>query len=141
MALTCFVEVEENMALKIYPYVLFFTSLFLIFTFIIYAILPEMRNVHGVTVMCLVVSMTVMYIGLGIIQLGSDMDTWLCVTIGDNYTIFKKCIFFTFFYYYKHYKASVVHFAFLSTFTWLKVMFRHLLDLPVYLTKYNYIFT
>ena len=86
MALTCFAPMEEDVALKIYPYILFFTSLFLILTFVVYTILPEIRNIHGVTVMCLVASMTTMYIGLGIIQLVSkDMDGWLCVTIGETY--------------------------------------------------------
>jgi len=88
VALICFPDVEtENdfeLALEIYPYAMLLASLFLISTFIVYALLHEIRNVHGVNVMCLLVSMTIMYIGLGIIQLLSkDMGYWLCVTLGD----------------------------------------------------------
>lgn len=55
MALRCFPKIYErnlvvdpvNMTEPIYPYILFVSSLFLIVTFIVYAILPEMRNTHG----------------------------------------------------------------------------------------------
>jgi len=94
VALICFPDVKtENdfeLALKIYPYAMLMASLFLISTFVVYAMLHEIRNIHGVNVMCLMVSMTVMYIGLGIIQLLSkDMENWFCVTIGN----YIACIF------------------------------------------------
>ena len=92
MALTCFPKPPEPptrdiiIALQIYPYVLLFSSIFLIATFTVYCILPEMRsNVHGVSVMCLVASLTSFYIGMAIIQLhNKDPVRWFCVGIGMN---------------------------------------------------------
>ncbi len=51
-ALMCFPpqaeESEENSVIQsIYPYFLFASSLFLIATFVVHALLPELRNTHG----------------------------------------------------------------------------------------------
>lgn len=103
-ALMCFPPQPEESAdnqlvLKVFPYFLFVSSLFLIATFVVYAMIPEIRNIHGVTIMCHVASLAVMYIGLCVIQLGSEMPDGACVGL-----------------------AVIVHFTFLSTFTWLNVM-------------------
>ncbi|XP_057366331.1 LOW QUALITY PROTEIN: G-protein coupled receptor Mth2-like [Daphnia carinata] len=103
-ALMCFPPQPEESAdnqlvFKVFPYLLLVSSLFLVATFVVYAIIPEIRNIHGVTIMCHVASLAVMYIGLCVIQLGSEMPDGACVGL-----------------------AVVVHFAFLSTFTWLNVM-------------------
>ena len=97
-ALTCFPpqpgeSIDDQWALTIYPYFLFISSLFLVATFVVYAILPEIRNMHGVTIMCHVASLAVMYMGMGIIQLCSYMPHGLCITMGqsdDDFHLKKK---------------------------------------------------
>ena len=42
---------DQKILLKVYPFFMFLSALFLIATFIVYAILPEIRNLHGVCVM------------------------------------------------------------------------------------------
>ena len=76
---------------KAIPYLLFFSSIFLIATLVVYSLLPELRNVHGVSIMCQVASMAVMYIGLGIIQLTANMSTGACIFLGitNNWVVFK----------------------------------------------------
>ena len=86
MALTCFLPEptlteDKQLAITIYPFLLFISSLFLIATFVVYAILPGMRNIHGVTVMSFVASLTCMYVGIGIIQLWIKSG-WFCIGIG-----------------------------------------------------------
>lgn len=87
-ALSCFPDPdklsndEHELVLSIYPYFLLISSFFLIVTFVIYALLPELQNVHGLTVMCYVASMAVLYVGLGIIMLYTDMGHFLCVGLG-----------------------------------------------------------
>lgn len=90
MALTCFGKQPDplpddvKVALQIYPYILLISSLFLIATFIVYSILPEIRrNIHGLSVMCLVGSLTLFYIGMAFIQLYyNEPAQWFCLGIG-----------------------------------------------------------
>ena len=94
MALTCFapnsdpVSDDVAVALQIFPYILLFSSLFLIATFVVYCILPQIRrNVHGMAVMCFVASLTSFYIGMAIIQLYyKEPIRWFCIGIGKNNT-------------------------------------------------------
>ena len=71
------------------PYLLIVFSLFFVAIFVVYAILPRMRNVHGLTIMCQVASMFFMYICLALSQLsvgaddGADNDT-SCIFLGKN---------------------------------------------------------
>jgi len=99
-ALTCFPEEEsENVVFSTYPYFMFVSAGCLILTFVIYAVIPELRNVHAVTVMCYVISLAVMFISLGTIQLATrSINDLLCISL-----------------------AQIAHFSFLSTFTWLNV--------------------
>lgn len=101
-ALLCFpaqpTETEDvKLVVKVFPYFLFLSSLFLIATFLVYALIREIRNIHGVTVMCYVASLAVTYIGLGIHQLHTE-ESSECVIV-----------------------AVLVHYAFLSAFSWLSV--------------------
>jgi len=59
---------ETSLVKNLYPYFLFVSSAFLVATFIVYAIIPELRNIHGVSIMCHVSSLAVTYIGLGLMQ-------------------------------------------------------------------------
>ena len=91
-ALTCFppqLELTEDnqLALSIYPYFLFISAFFLIAAFVVYAILPELHNTHGLTIMCFLASMAAMYIGLGIIQIGLIMSTGICIGLGQFFRI------------------------------------------------------
>ena len=81
------VSEDVNVALQIYPYIAIFSSMFLIATFVVYCILPEIRrNVHGMAVMSFVVSLTSFYIGMAIIQLYySEPIRWICIGIGTVY--------------------------------------------------------
>lgn len=87
-ALTCFPpqptdSPDSQLALAIFPYFLLISSIFLIATFIVYAVIPEIRNIHGVSIMCHVASLAVMYIGLAIIQLTSYLPLGLCKGLGE----------------------------------------------------------
>lgn len=87
-ALVCFPpQVEpprsEVVAMSVFPFFLFISSIFLIATFVVYALLPEIRNVHGVTIMCHVASLAVMYVGLASIQLFKLPDG-ACVGLGEK---------------------------------------------------------
>lgn len=67
--------------MSFYPYLFLFSTVFVITTFLVYAILPKLRNVFGVAVMCYLASMAVFYIGLATIQLYRDMPEGVCVTL------------------------------------------------------------
>ena len=78
---------EDSWNMLIYPYFLIVSSVFLIITFLVYAALPEIRNIHGVTIMSQVASLAVMYITLGLIQLhvgGYDdpVSYRICIVLG-----------------------------------------------------------
>lgn len=75
----------------------------------------------GVTIMCHVASLAVMYIGLCVIQLGPELPDGVCVGLGNpdwfSDTSSEIICFLP-----VYYAAVIVHFTFLSTFTWLNVM-------------------
>jgi len=104
-AMVCFPEQPEDpWNMLIYRYFLIVSSLFLILTFIVYAVLPEIRNIHGVTIMCHVASKAVMYITFALIQLN--------VGVYDDPVSHRICITL----------AVTSHFTWLASFTWLNVM-------------------
>jgi len=73
--------------LRLYPYLLYGSSTFLIATFVVYAIIPELRNnVHGISIMCHVASLAVMYIGLGAIQSNLEISYRACISLGISMT-------------------------------------------------------
>jgi len=100
-ALVCFQEVEaQNIALNIYPYLMFISAVFLIVTFIVYGSIAELRNLTGIIIMCYSITLAVMFISLGTIQLATtSISLQFCICL-----------------------AVIAHFSFLSTFTWLNVM-------------------
>ncbi len=70
--------------------------------------------------MCHVASMTVMYVGLGTIQLSSHhLSDGICVGLGMHKSNHSDGICFKMFVFLP---AVTVHFAFLATFTWLNVL-------------------
>ena len=86
----CFPEQEKDPNnISIYRWFLLVSSVFLIMTFIVYAVLPEIQNIHGVTIMCHVASLAVMYITFAMIQLqfGVAIDAnHLCIALGRTST-------------------------------------------------------
>jgi hypothetical protein len=78
---------------NLFGFFILFATVFLVATLLVYAILPrilpKMRNLNGVIVICYLASMTVMNISFAILFLvrGSDMSTSLCTTI-DKLTCF-----------------------------------------------------
>lgn len=68
---------------KFYPIGMFLSMPFLLVTFVVYAILPDLRNVHGKSLMCTIASFIAAYISLSTTQLNSKLLThkgyrWCC---------------------------------------------------------------
>lgn len=58
---------EYNWMFDVYPWLLFVSSIFLLATFIVYAIVPALHNnVHGISIMFHLASLTLVYITLGL---------------------------------------------------------------------------
>ncbi|GFG32348.1 hypothetical protein Cfor_02394, partial [Coptotermes formosanus] len=73
---------------------------FLIITMLVYCLIPELRDLHGKSLVCYVLCFTVAYIFLAAVQLGGEaFDQDLCVVV-----------------------AFVIQFSFLSCFSWLNVL-------------------
>ncbi|XP_011139232.3 probable G-protein coupled receptor Mth-like 3 isoform X2 [Harpegnathos saltator] len=73
---------------------------FLVATFLVYAITPELRNLYGKTLMCYVICLISSYVFLTLVNhVGYISPYFLCIII-----------------------AFVIHFSFLASFFWLNVM-------------------
>ncbi|XP_020295639.1 G-protein coupled receptor Mth2-like isoform X2 [Pseudomyrmex gracilis] len=85
----------------LYPVGLIISLPFLLTTFVVYSIIPELRNMHGYTLRGYVGSLFVAYTVLSLLQLipPIDMEDFICITL-----------------------AFVIHFSFLASFFWLNVM-------------------
>ena len=97
--IVCYGDEEENLkedawVLNIFSYVLLISSIFLIATFVVYALVPEMRNLHGLSVMCQVASLAVTYILLAINQMKLEINAVPCIIIG-TIKIFLSSLFIT----------------------------------------------
>ena len=75
---------DDVVVFHFYPYLMFVSAVFLAATFAVYALLAELRNVHGVAIMCYVSSLAVTYVCLGVIQLGPQLDRLACVSLGAS---------------------------------------------------------
>ncbi|XP_078043236.1 putative G-protein coupled receptor Mth-like 3 isoform X3 [Augochlora pura] len=72
---------------------------FFLATFLVYAIIPELRSLYGKTLMCYVACLILAYTFLALPKLFSSIATGLCSTI-----------------------AYIIYFSFLASFFWLNVM-------------------
>ncbi|XP_046636275.1 probable G-protein coupled receptor Mth-like 3 isoform X1 [Daphnia pulicaria] len=102
MAMVCFPEQgEDSKGAFLFGCLNLFATIFLVATLLVYSILPKMRNLHGVIVMCYLASMTVTNVFHAILMLvrGSDMPPGLCPTL-----------------------AILLHFGYIATFSWLNVL-------------------
>jgi hypothetical protein len=60
------------------------SSVFLLATFLVYACVPTLQNLHGKTLMCHVVSLFAAYVCLSVAQLGSEkLDSFFCAAVGE----------------------------------------------------------
>ncbi|XP_024940968.1 probable G-protein coupled receptor Mth-like 3 [Cephus cinctus] len=98
----CFVtDVAVNYSdIPIYPVGMIVSIIFLLATFLVYALIAELRNIHGKTLMCYVGCLLMAYNMLVPIKFDKGhMQQWLCNTL-----------------------AFIMHFSFLSSFFWLNIM-------------------
>uniref|UniRef100_A0A1B6DQS8 G-protein coupled receptors family 2 profile 2 domain-containing protein n=1 Tax=Clastoptera arizonana TaxID=38151 RepID=A0A1B6DQS8_9HEMI len=102
LTLMCFPDQEPSSlsTYRLYSIGLFISLPFLFLTFLTYAVLPELQNLHGKNLMCHVVCLFIAYMLLGVLQLA-----------GDN--IWHSCC--TSF-------AFIIQFSFLASFFWLNIM-------------------
>jgi hypothetical protein len=57
---------------------------FLIFTMLVYFLIPELRDLHGKSLACHVLCLTVAYIFLAGVQLnGETLNQMFCVVVGE----------------------------------------------------------
>jgi hypothetical protein len=64
---------------------LIISSVFLLATFLVYACLPSLQNLHGKTLMCHVVSLFAAYVCLSVAQLGGEnLDLFICAAVGES---------------------------------------------------------
>lgn len=68
---------------------------FLFSTFLVYALIKDLRNLHGKSLMCHVATLLIAYTSLIVIQfITNDIDSEWCVVLGES--IFLFCLFSTF---------------------------------------------
>uniref|UniRef100_A0A182IR24 G-protein coupled receptors family 2 profile 2 domain-containing protein n=1 Tax=Anopheles atroparvus TaxID=41427 RepID=A0A182IR24_ANOAO len=98
-AMVCF-DIEGEFKYNLYPIGMLLSVPFLLLTFFVYACIPELRNMHGKSLMCYVLGLSVGYTVLSLVQLrvfpGSSMS---CLISG-----------------------YIVYFSFMVSFFWLNVM-------------------
>lgn len=101
MPLVCFTDPPPKaLPYILYPIGLLISVPFLIFTMLVYSLIRELRDLHGKSLTCYVMCLTVGYIFLAVVQLSGDILNQ------------KLCIFV----------ALVIHFSFLACFFWLNVL-------------------
>lgn len=61
-----------------------FSLPFLVITFCVYGFIPELRNLHGKSLMCYVFGLTVLYISLSVVQLevSGMIESFTCILSG-----------------------------------------------------------
>ncbi|XP_071446664.1 G-protein coupled receptor Mth2-like [Hetaerina americana] len=91
---------DNTLIYTMYPVGMLVSIPFLLVTFLVYALIPELRNLHGKSLMCHVSSLLTAYTFLAVVQLGGT-------GLSD-----KVCIL----------SAFTIEFSFLATFFWLNIM-------------------
>lgn len=109
VVLKCLLTSEPEVRFSILPIGMILSVPFLMATFIVYALIPELRNVHGKSLMCYVFSLTLAYALLAFVQLYTNNDS--CRNGGE---CLNKTVCATFGY--------IIYFAFMVSFFWLNVM-------------------
>lgn len=102
LPLVCFPEsqITSHIQYILYPIGLLISVPFLIITMLVYCLIPELRDLHGKTLVCYVLCLTVAYIFLATVQLvGETLISGMCVVV-----------------------AFIIQFSFLACFCWLNVL-------------------
>jgi hypothetical protein len=87
LPMLCFPEAEASEAgneiYLMYPIGMIISVPFLLATFVVYAVIPELRNLHGKSLMCHVSSLLTAYTFLAVVQLGNNrLSNELCTFCG-----------------------------------------------------------
>jgi hypothetical protein len=87
LPMLCFPEEEASEAANeiylMYPIGMIISVPFLLATFVVYAVIPELRNLHGKSLMCHVSSLLTAYTFLAVVQLGGNrLSNELCTFCG-----------------------------------------------------------
>ncbi|XP_055605584.1 G-protein coupled receptor Mth2-like [Uranotaenia lowii] len=99
VAYVCF-EPQEDFKYALYPIGMLLSVPFLLVTFFVYACIPELRNMHGRSLMCYVFGLAVGYTVLSLVQMRIfEKETVACKVTG-----------------------YLVYFSFMVSFFWLNVM-------------------
>lgn len=109
VVLNCFHQADPEIRFSVFPIGMIISIPFLLATFIVYALIPELRNVHGKSLMCYVFALTLAYAMLAFIQLSTSTES--CRTGGDCLKG-VSCVL----------SGYIVYFAFMVSFFWLNVM-------------------
>ncbi|KAG8237623.1 hypothetical protein J437_LFUL017873 [Ladona fulva] len=104
LPLVCFPPIEEDKSNQLiytmYPVGMLVSIPFLVVTFLVYALIPRLRNLHGLCLMCHVSSLVTAYTFLAVVQLaGNKLGDRICIA-----------------------SAFIIEFSFLATFFWLNIM-------------------
>jgi len=105
LPLVCFIDSQPNdtptpMKYILYPIGLLISVPFLIVTMLAYCLITELRDLHGKTLVCHILCLTIAYIFLAAVQLGGEtLNQQLCVGF-----------------------AFVIQFSFLACFFWLNAL-------------------
>lgn len=105
LPLVCFPQSPNNhppsrLAYIMYPIGLLISVPFLIVTMMVYCLIPELRDLHGKSLVCYVLCLTVAFIFLAAVQLGGEtFNQQLCVVV-----------------------AFIIQFSFLACFSWLNAL-------------------
>ncbi|XP_076378233.1 G-protein coupled receptor Mth2 isoform X2 [Megalopta genalis] len=102
--LICFLEEDDAINVNVnmaYPIGMILSTPFLFVTFLVYTVVPELNNMHGLTLRGYIGSLLVAYILLAILQTTpqKDISDFLCFAF-----------------------AYIIYFSFLASFFWLNVM-------------------
>lgn len=86
--LVCFPAQDEDAETKAmftaYPIGMIISIPFMVITFLVYSILPELRNLHGISLMCHSVVLLSAYLFLSIIQISSNsLSIFKCTLFGE----------------------------------------------------------
>jgi len=83
-AVTCLpeaIKTSQYFFRLIYPFLLFFSSFFMLVTMLVYVVLPQLRNsIQGYSMICFLISLICAYLEYGVIFLIKDKDIRLNCT-------------------------------------------------------------
>jgi len=74
--------VVDALKFTMFPIGMLLSTVFMTITLIVYALLPELRNLHGKCLMCHVGCLLLAYLSLSVVQLGTDvLPDWICTYV------------------------------------------------------------